>query len=139
LQKSYLVKSPINFADFGFFVRIGDLLVHDPLNHDKLTVYRNGEIIKSITQTSLGVLALLKNDFISEVGPPFVPKVKIPSSAEVVQKRGKAVPRESTTDDPVFRERMGLKAGESIESPLAKAAEKLPISPPVKEHVKIVP
>jgi hypothetical protein len=67
LQKSYVVKSPINFADFGFFVRVGDILVHDTANHNRLTVYRNGEIVKSITQTSLGMAALVKNHFIAEV------------------------------------------------------------------------
>jgi hypothetical protein len=70
LQKSFVVKSPINFVDFGFFVRVGDILVHDTANNNRLTVYRNGEIAKVITQTPLGMAALTKSDFIAEVLPP---------------------------------------------------------------------
>jgi hypothetical protein len=67
LTKSYVVKSPINFANFAFFVRVGDILVHDTANGNKLTVYRNGEIVKAITQTPLGMAALLKQNFVSEL------------------------------------------------------------------------
>lgn len=70
MQKSFVVKSPINFVDFGFFVRVGDILVHDTANGNRLTVYRNGEIAKVITQTPLGMAALAKSDFIAEVLPP---------------------------------------------------------------------
>jgi hypothetical protein len=70
LQKSFVVKSPINFVDFGFFVRIGDILVHDTANNNRLTVYRNGEIAKVITQTPLCMAALMKSDFIAEMLPP---------------------------------------------------------------------
>lgn len=70
MQKSFVVKSPINFVDFGFFVRIGDILVHDTANNNRLTVYRNGEIAKVITQTPLCMAALMKSDFIAEMLPP---------------------------------------------------------------------
>jgi hypothetical protein len=67
MQKSYLVKSPVHFADFGFFVKVGDILVHDTSNSNRLTVYRNGEVVKAVKQTSLGIAAMLKNEFIVEV------------------------------------------------------------------------
>jgi hypothetical protein len=135
LQKSYVVKSPINFADFGFFVRVGDILVHDTANQNRLTVYRNGEIVKAITQTSLGMAALVKNQFITEVtSAPTTPQsshtkptsaVHSPSAApkkaadalQPPSKRGKAQPKETSVDDTVFRERMGLEDGESLEDP----------------------
>ena len=46
MQRSYLVKAPVNFADFGFFVKVGDILTHDTSNANKLTVWRNGEAVQ---------------------------------------------------------------------------------------------
>lgn len=67
MQRSYLVKSPVHFADFGFFVKVGDILVHDVSNANKLTVYRNGEIVKAVKQTPLGIAAMVKSQMIEEV------------------------------------------------------------------------
>lgn len=67
MQRSFLVKSPVHFADFGFFVKVGDILVHDVSNANKLTIYRNGEIVKAVKQTPLGIAAMVKNQFIEEV------------------------------------------------------------------------
>jgi outer membrane biosynthesis protein TonB len=127
LQRSYLVKSPVHFADFGFFVKIGDMLVHDTSNANRLTVYRNGEVIKAVKQTTLGLAAMQKNGFIEEVtqsktapkAPPKpaetpkpVPKREEPKPApkpvpasvvkkdeEIEQKRKKAVPSEVSFDE----------------------------------------
>jgi outer membrane biosynthesis protein TonB len=67
MQRSYLVKSPVHFADFGFFVKVGDMLVHDTSNSNKLTVYRSGEVVKVVKQTALGLAAMQKSGFIEEV------------------------------------------------------------------------
>jgi outer membrane biosynthesis protein TonB len=67
MQRSYLVKSPVHFADFGFFVKVGDILVHDTSNANRLTVYRNGEVVKAVKQTTLGLAAMQKNGFIEEM------------------------------------------------------------------------
>src|ERR1700688_4256155 len=67
MQRSYLVKSPVHFADFGFFVKAGDILVHDTSNSNRLTVYRNGEVVKAVKQTTLGLAAMQKSGFIEEV------------------------------------------------------------------------
>jgi outer membrane biosynthesis protein TonB len=67
MQRSYLVKSPVHFADFGFFVKVGDILVHDTANANRLTVYRNGEVVRAVNQTPLGIAAMVKNKFIEEV------------------------------------------------------------------------
>jgi hypothetical protein len=89
LQKSYIVKSPINFANFGFFVRVGDILVHDPVNGNKLIVYRGGEIVKAMVQTTLGMAALLKQGFISELvvtqPTPPPPKKVVEEKKEIVK------------------------------------------------------
>lgn len=82
MQRSYLVKSPVHFADFGFFVKVGDILVHDTSNSNRLTVYRNGEVVKAVKQTSLGIAAMLKNEFIVEVvqtapSPKAAPKAPV--------------------------------------------------------------
>jgi hypothetical protein len=66
MTKSYVAKSPINFVQYGFRVNAGDILVHDTTNQ-RLTVYRNGEIVKTMKQSSLGISALLKDHFAEEV------------------------------------------------------------------------
>lgn len=70
MQRSYLVKSPVHFADFGFFVKVGDILVHDTANANRLTVYRNGAVVKAVEQTTLGIAAMVKSEFIQEVVQP---------------------------------------------------------------------
>lgn len=67
MQRSYLVKSPVHFADLGFFVKVGDILVHDTSNSNRLTVYRNGEVVKAVKQTTLGLAAMQKSGFIEEM------------------------------------------------------------------------
>jgi outer membrane biosynthesis protein TonB len=77
MQRSYLVKSPVHFADLGFFVKVGDILVHDTSNANRLTVYRNGEVVKAVKQTTLGLAAMQKSGFIEEVtqqAPKAAPK-----------------------------------------------------------------
>ena len=115
MQKSYIAKSPINFVEFNFRVNAGDILVHELAGH-RLTVYRAGEIVKTLQQTSLGIAVLVKNSFISEMPTPTpnvaealknsLPKIKLepkpaakvepkkPSKEELEQKRKKAQPTE---------------------------------------------
>ncbi len=76
MQKSYVAKSPINFVQFSFRVNAGDILVHDTVNQ-KLTVYRNGQIVKTLKQSSLGMSALLKDHSAEEV-VEHKPKVEKP-------------------------------------------------------------
>lgn len=104
MQKSYVVKSPINFSDFGFFVRVGDILVHDTANHNRLTVYRNGEIVKSITQTSLGMAALVKNQFITEVTASAAPTPQTsPSRASTSLTKAQSSPSKTADAVPTLK------------------------------------
>jgi hypothetical protein len=73
--KSYLAKTTINFVDFEFYIRPGDLLVHDVANQNRLTVYRNGQIVKVVKQTSIGIDAFLKNKFIEPIKAEVLPAV----------------------------------------------------------------
>jgi hypothetical protein len=92
LTKSYVVKSPINFVNFSFFVRVGDILIHDTANGNKLTVYRNGEIVKAITQTALGMAALLKQNFVSELTAQHHAAVSAPPRASEAPKKSTPAP-----------------------------------------------
>jgi hypothetical protein len=76
MQRSYISSTTINFIDFNFYVRPGDLLVHDTVNHNRLTVYRNGQIVKVVRQDPIGIVAFLKNKFITEVAPTPTPSVE---------------------------------------------------------------
>ena len=137
MQRSYLVKSPVHFADFGFFVKVGDILVHDTSNANRLTVYRNGEVIKAVKQTSLGLAAMQKSGFIEEVtqqariapkapqkpveAPKPAPKVvesKKPPVEELETKRKKAQPTEVKIDDaPRLKEALAKKDEPKKEEP----------------------
>jgi hypothetical protein len=112
MQKSYVAKTTINYVDFNFYVRPGDLLVHDTANQNRLTVHRNGQIVKVVKQDPLGLVAFLKNNFITEVDntpkvQPVVPAVEKkaaepepirPSKEELALKRRKAQPEEVSVD-----------------------------------------
>lgn len=96
MQKSYVVKSTISFIDFNFYVRPGDLLVHDTANHNRLTVYRNGQIVKVIRVEPIGIAAFLKSKFIEEP-PANAPTVLV--AVVAVKEAPKATP--VVTDAPV--------------------------------------
>jgi hypothetical protein len=156
MQKSYVAKSPINFVQFSFRVNAGDILVHDTVNQ-KLTVYRNGQIVKTLKQSSLGMSALIKDRSAEEVVErpqpraidpaealrmlklslpklkPDLPKTpstpQKPTQEEIRQKRKKAQPTEVSTDDPEFRERMGLKDGEDLTDPVVRKRLGLGLKP----------
>jgi len=145
MQKSYIAKSPINFVEFNFRVNSGDVLVHELASH-RLTVYRAGEIVKTLQQTSLGMAALIKNGFIYEQtipAPPApavidmlkrsLPKLKPdlkpepkkeaikPTKEELEQKRKKAVPTVIEGEEnfpPRLKEALALKDQESKRPPL---------------------
>jgi hypothetical protein len=97
MQKSYVVKSTINFIDFNFYVRPGDLLVHDTANHNRLTVYRNGQIVKVVRQEPIGIVAFLKSKFIEPVPEPVATPVvaEVPKAAPVVADAPVSLPEPS--------------------------------------------
>ena len=83
MQKSYVAKTTINFVDYGFYVRPGDVLVHDTSNH-RLTVQRNGQIEKVVKQGALALSAFEKNKFIEEIPTTTTPvAVEVPKATPV--------------------------------------------------------
>ena len=126
-MRSYVAKTVINFLDFEFYIRPGDLLVHDTANHNRLTVYRNGQIVKVIKQGSLGIAAFLKNKFIEEV--PEEQALSAPTA--VVTPVVASVTQPSVTNAPVS-------PPESRKTPKkAEPIEVEPILSPKEEHVVI--
>jgi hypothetical protein len=104
MQRSYLVKSPVHFADFGFFVKIGDILVHDTSNANRLTVYRNGEVVKAVKQTSLGIAAMVKNEFIVEVAQQAPsPKAAPRTQAKPIPEAPKPAPKKAEAPKPAVK------------------------------------
>lgn len=71
-MKSYLCKTSVDFGQAAkFLIRPGDILVYDPANQNKVTVYRGGEIAKVLPNQSPGGLAgLAKSGWIVEIRPP---------------------------------------------------------------------
>ena len=121
MQRSYLVKSPVHFADFGFFVKVGDILVHDTSNANRLTVYRNGEVVKAVKQTSLGLAAMQKNGFIEEVvqqAPKAAPKAtaKPVEASKPAPRKEEPKPAPKPVQEPKKRVEIaeGLKLGSDL-------------------------
>jgi hypothetical protein len=105
MTKSYVAKTTIHFVDFEFYVRPGDVLVHDTQNQNRLTVYRNGQIVKVVKQNPLGIVALLKNNFVKELeakkAPPSVGVVTATAgNDDVVRTKPKRVPKETVAAPP---------------------------------------
>lgn len=127
--KSYVARTTINFIDFEFYVRPGDLLVHDTANHNRLTVYRNGQIVKVVKQEPLGIVAFLKNKFIEAVvaataPSPVVEAPKVVPESEPVpmppvepkitsSKRDKTVAREVPIDE--YHNRVAMLSKSTLE------------------------
>jgi hypothetical protein len=110
MTRSYLVKTPVHFADFGFFVKVGDILVHDTANSNRLTVYRNGEVVRAVQQTSLGIAAMVKSEFIREIAQPAhkaAPKASPKAASKPAPEPAKAAPKREDpkpTPKPVSEE-----------------------------------
>lgn len=93
MQKSYLVKQPMNFGQvLNFFIKPGDILIFNSANQNKVTVYRDGNIMKIIPNQSLvGLSGLVKIRWIEEIAPEVAkaaveaPKPPIPVPQPPVQ------------------------------------------------------
>jgi hypothetical protein len=60
MQKSFVAKTQIYFQAAEFYVRAGDILVHDPANANKLTIFRNKEIVKITTEKGSALDSMAK-------------------------------------------------------------------------------
>lgn len=91
MQKSYLVKQSVDFGQIAkFLIRPGDILVFDSANHNKVTVYRNGEIMKVLANQSLsGLQGLAKSGWIAEIHPNEGPRHAIQPSRTTPAVAGK--------------------------------------------------
>jgi uncharacterized protein YfaT (DUF1175 family) len=58
MTKSYLVKATVNFEEYDFYARPGDVIVYHPDNDDKLVVYREGQIVSIMPHMGFGFLAM---------------------------------------------------------------------------------
>jgi len=132
MQKSYLVKSPVHFADFGFFVKVGDILVHDTANANRLTVYRNGEVVKAVKQTPLGIAAMVKSEFIVEVTQPTPPPKIAPKAApEPPKAASKPAPEPAKADSKAAPKKTSFTAEEF--TPAVKRGKAVPKEVPADE------
>jgi hypothetical protein len=131
VQKSFVVKATLCIEDCQFYLRAGDVLMFESTAR-RLTVYRANEIIKTLTQTPLGIAAMLKTGILQEVTPQVSAPVAVaapqkpapavskpapvkPAEKEIAQKRAKAVPREVRIEDaPRLQEALAQKTPEPI-------------------------
>jgi hypothetical protein len=137
MQRSYLVKSPVHFADLGFFVKVGDILVHDTSNSNRLTVYRNGEVVKAVKQTTLGLAAMQKSGFIEEMTQqaarvaPKAPQKPV-EAPKPVPKREDPKPASKPAPAPVSKEALEQKRKKAV--PTEVPFEELPDH--LKAHIE---
>jgi len=141
MQRSYLVKSSIHFTNHRFFVKVGDILVHDPANGNKLTVYRNGAIVKDVQQTTLGITAFVKNGMIAEVATPAqvptaaskAPAKPIPAPAKTKQEPKKEASAAPTPGVPLSKPEFDKLKESAKKPPLVDGLSKKAVKAAVKE------
>lgn len=93
MQKSYLCKQAMNFGNaVNFIIRAGDILVYDSSNQNKITVYRNGDIIKVLANQSLGGLqGLSKAGWLVEIHSNDAPRRQAQAPKAMIPVAGKPV------------------------------------------------
>lgn len=75
MRKSYIAQSAFTLNEVS--IRPGDILIHDQNNANKLTVYRNKAIVKITTHSALGMLTMLKNNWVSQYEEPTAPPTPV--------------------------------------------------------------
>jgi hypothetical protein len=98
MKTSYLVKRQIRFQADNIDLRSGDILVHDPANQNKLTVYRNQVHIATLTQTPAGLKGM-----INQKPDPWIEQIVTPEPVVVVE-RPEAPVKEAAPVAPVVEE-----------------------------------
>ena len=99
-MKSYVSNTTINFEGFKFYVRPGDILVHDARNQNSLSVYRNGQLVKVVKQDPLAIEAFVKSKFIVEVQAPPPPPKKEPLAPPAYVKNQESIQPDKEPDAP---------------------------------------
>lgn len=120
MQKSYVVKRAVYFQPGEVYFRAGDILVHDPANANKLTIYRNQAIVAVTTHTAAGLASManrkpvawieeIHNEVAAEVEATEEAKVEIlteeiptPSVDPVAEPTEEEIP--ATSGEPAFEE-----------------------------------
>ena len=69
MQKHYVVTKRVQFGKNGV-LEIGDTLVFDSANGNKLSVYRNESLVINTTHTQIGVDSMEKCGMIAPVASP---------------------------------------------------------------------
>jgi hypothetical protein len=100
MSKNYVAKTTIDFSNLNFYVRPGDILVHDPVNKNTLTIYRDGEIVKTGKQEPLGIAAFLKNGYIQEISPQLLKTLRTTKPAGKTQARSLPVEASAAKAEP---------------------------------------
>lgn len=58
MQRQYVSNATVNFSDHKFFVRPGDLCVHNEVTND-FVVYRNGELMATVKTSVMALKAMM--------------------------------------------------------------------------------
>jgi hypothetical protein len=120
MQKSYIVKATLCVEDCQFYLRTGDVLLYDTAAQ-RLTVYRNANIVKVLHQTPLSMAGMVKAGIFEETtnqtpakSPVVVPAPPAPATANETSAPSKSnrstkkpktvITEEETTPTPVTSE-----------------------------------
>ena len=61
MRTTYVLLKRLHLTTANFYLAVGDIVNFDPANGNRLTVYRNGEIVKVTTHTVIGMQALSRS------------------------------------------------------------------------------
>jgi outer membrane biosynthesis protein TonB len=96
MQKQYVALKRIMFAQEKKYFEVGDILAHDAANGNKLTVYRNGELVMNTTNTQVSMEAMHRLEMIEEI------KVKAAEAVSTVFNAIEQFHREPVVTDGTF-------------------------------------
>lgn len=82
MQKQYVSNHTVNFSDFKFFVRPGDVCVHNEATND-FVIYRNGDLVATLKTSVMALKSMMtpETNYFSEIKEDAVPNVVVVDDA----------------------------------------------------------
>ena len=78
MQKQYVSNHTVNFSDFKFFVRPGDVCVHNEVTND-FVIYRNGDLVATLKTSVMALKSMMtpETSYFSEIKEEATPNVVV--------------------------------------------------------------
>lgn len=87
MQRQYVANTTVCFSDYKFFVRSGDLCVHNEVTND-FVIYRNGELMATVKTSVMALKAMMTPEtkyftLVENAAPETTPSVVVVNDPDV--------------------------------------------------------